>query len=58
MTETIMRHLISFIGTLVVFLAYVAGYVSGGFRWWWTGFALIFIYLAIYKLVDAGGGHH
>lgn len=48
--------MISIIGTLIVLLGYLAGYISAGHRWWWTVFAVIIVYAAIYKLVDVA--HH
>ena len=58
MNDTIVRHLVAFIVTLVVGLAYYAGYISGGFGWWWTVFSILIVYGIVYKVVDAGGGHH
>ena len=58
MNDTIVRHLVAFIATLVAGLAYYAGYVSGGFGWWWTVFSILVVYGIVYKVVDAGGGHH
>lgn len=58
MNDTILRHVIAFVATLVCLLAFYGGYVSGGYGWWWTGFGLLVVYGAVYKIVDAGGGHH
>lgn len=54
MNDTIMRHLIAIVATFVAALAYLAGYISGGYSWWWTIFALFIVYGMIYKIVDAG----
>ncbi len=56
MSENFIRHLISVIGTLITLFAYMAGYISGGLKWWWTSIILIGIYVAIYKLVNVS--HH
>ncbi len=56
MSENFIRHLISAIGLLVTLFAYMAGYISGGLKWWWTSIVLLVIYWAIYKLVDVS--HH
>jgi len=56
MTDKFMRHFIAFCGTVVFLLAFVAGYYSGQFGWWWVGFGLIIIYLAFYRFIDPG--HH
>lgn len=57
MSDSLLRHLIAMAGTLVVLLAYFSGYWSGGRGWWWTGFGLIIIYVALYKFVSTGGHH-
>jgi len=53
MSENTVRHLISICGTLIAFLAWWAGYVSGGHAWWWTAFAVFIIYAVIYKMLEA-----
>lgn len=61
MNDSLLRHIIAAVATLVVLLGFCAGYVSGQYGWWWTGFALVIIYGAVYKIIDAGGhggGHH
>jgi hypothetical protein len=52
MTDSFIRHLVAFIGTLVTLFAFVAGYVAAGNGWWWAGLSVIVVYAAIYKLVD------
>ena len=52
MSDGVLKHLIALCGTVVALLAYIAGYQSGQEGWWWTGFSLIVIYIAIVKLVD------
>jgi len=52
MNESFVRHVVSFLGTIVAFLAYYSGYVSAGHGWWWTGFGVFAIYLILYKLLD------
>ncbi len=59
MNDTIVRHLVAFIATLVVGLAYYAGYISGGYGWWWTVFAILIVYGIMYQIVNAdGSGKH
>jgi len=55
MSENFIRHFIALIGMLICALAYFSGYWSAGQGWWWTSFGLVFIYVAIYKLMN---GHH
>jgi len=57
MTDAFIRHLVSFLSTLVVLFGYYAGYYSGKNGWWWTVFSVGIIYLAMYKFVNAGGHH-
>ena len=52
-SESGLRHLIAFLGTFVVVLAYWGGYLSGVQGWWWTAFGLIVVYGGIYKIIDA-----
>lgn len=58
MSDTIVRHLVAAMATIVCALAYFAGYFSGPNGWWWTAFALVVVYGMIYKIVDAGGHGH
>lgn len=58
MNDTIVRHLVAALATIVTALAYFAGYISGGYGWWWTIFAVLIVYGIMYKLIDAGGGGH
>jgi hypothetical protein len=62
MNDTIMRHIVAAIASVICLLAYLAGYFSGPQGWWWTVFAILIVYGLIYKLIDAGGhgggGHH
>lgn len=53
MNDTIVRHLVAIIATFVAALAYLAGYISGGYGWWWTIIAVIIVYGIIYRIVDA-----
>jgi acetyl-CoA carboxylase biotin carboxyl carrier protein len=39
MSDSFIRHIVALIATLICLMAYAAGYVSGGFGWWWTVFA-------------------
>lgn len=56
MNDKILRHLVSGIATFICLLAYSAGYISGGYGWWWTGFAMLIVYGIIFKVID--GDHH
>lgn len=61
MSDNLVRHIVAFLVTLTCLFAYLAGYFSGTYGWWWTGFAVIIVYGIVYKVVDAGGhggGHH
>jgi len=53
MSDTFIRHFISLIGALVCGAVYLAGYFSAGHGWWWTAIGLVFVYLIVYKLVEA-----
>lgn len=53
MSETVIRHIIAVCGTLVALLIYWAGFSAGRQGWWWTVFGMVFIYLVIFKLVNA-----
>jgi hypothetical protein len=52
MSENTIRHLIALFGTLVAVLAWWSGYASGVRGWWWSVLTMVFIYVAIYKLVN------
>lgn len=52
MSDKFIRHLVSFIGMMVVLLGFVSGYVSGGRGWWWVGFSVVIIYVTIYNLME------
>lgn len=52
MSDSFIRHIVALIATLICLMAYFAGYVSGGFGWWWTGFALLIIYGGVYRIID------
>ncbi|MBD3311167.1 MAG: hypothetical protein GF349_01565 [Candidatus Magasanikbacteria bacterium] len=53
MSDNFIRHLISFIGTLIVLLAYFSGYISGSNGWWWTAIGMLIFYVIVFKLVEA-----
>lgn len=55
MTDTILRHTVAFVATLIAALTFFAGYFAGQYGWWWTAFSMLIIYGMIYKVVDAGG---
>ncbi len=53
MSDNVIKHTIALFGTLVMALAFIAGYGSGLRGWWWAGFALIFMYGLIIKILDS-----
>ena len=55
MTDNSVRHIVAFCVTFATMLSYLAGYISGGFGWWWTIFATFIVYGIMYKMIDAGG---
>lgn len=57
MGEKTVRHLVAALATLIAGLAFFAGYISGGFGWWWTAAALFIVYGFVYRIIDAGGHH-
>lgn len=52
MSDNFIRHLISIAGTIIVGLAWVAGYFSSANGWWWTAFSIIIVYVVIYKNIN------
>jgi fatty acid desaturase len=57
MNDPGLRHVIAIVATLIVLLAFWAGYIAGGHGWWWVAFGMLVVYGAVYKIVDAGGHH-
>lgn len=57
MSDAFIRHLIAIIGVLIAAALFCAGYIAGVNGWWVLGFGVLFVYLIVYKLVDAGGHH-
>lgn len=57
MSDTFIRHIIALVSVLIALAIFFAGYISGLRGWWWGAIGVIFIYLIVYKLVDAGGHH-
>jgi len=52
MTDTFIRHLVSIIAVIIIFLVYLIAYYSGANGWWFTGITVLIIYPIVYKLVD------
>ena len=52
MKDPILRHMVAIAATGMCLFAYMAGYVSGGSGWWWTGFAALIVYGGVFKLVN------
>jgi len=52
MSDNMARHIIAGIGTLVLLLAYIAGYVSGTHGWFLTGVIVLGAYAVLYSLID------
>lgn len=53
MTDNLARHLVAALATAITALAFYAGYISGGYGWWWAVFAVFIVYGAVYKIIDA-----
>lgn len=49
MSDNSTRHFVAFAITLIALLAYLGGYFSAGFGWWWTGFAVLIVYGGIFN---------
>ena len=60
MNDTVLRHLVASLATVICLLAFFSGYVSGEHGWWWVAAGCFVIYGGVYKFIDAGGhgGHH
>lgn len=52
MSDTLIRHLISFLVTLAALMIFWAAYVSGARGWWGTVIGLVVVYAVVYKLVE------
>ncbi len=52
MTEGFMRHFISIMAMLIVFLSFYAGYMAGKSLWWWAGLLSIIIYFVVYNILE------
>lgn len=52
MTEGFIRHFISFLGTLIIFLVWMSAYFSGVRGWWFFFFVPLLFYFIIYKLLE------
>jgi len=52
MSDTLIRHLIALIGTIVSGLIFWAAYYSGVNGWWFTVFGLFIVYFIVYALVE------
>lgn len=55
MNDTIIRHLVAILASLICLLAFYSGYVAGPYGWWWVGFSVLIIYGGVYRLINAGG---
>lgn len=53
MSDNVLKHIIALLGTLILALAFIAGYGAGIRGWWWAAFALILMYGLIIKVIDA-----
>ena len=52
MSDNVLKHVIALFTTLVLAMAFIAGYGSGLRGWWWAAFALILVYGLIIKIID------
>lgn len=51
MSDNFIRHFVSIAVTLIVLIAWVAGYFSGINGWWWTVLGIVVVYALVYKLI-------
>lgn len=49
MSDNSTRHFVAFIITVIALLAFIAGYFSAQFGWWWTAFAILIVYGGIFN---------
>jgi hypothetical protein len=52
MNDNFIRHLVAFIAAIICVMAYVSGYVSSQYGWWWTGFGVLIVYGGVYRIID------
>lgn len=52
MSDNVVKHIIALFGTLVIALAFIAGYGAGIRGWWWAAISLIVMYGLIIKILD------
>jgi len=45
------RHFVAFIIAGISLLAFIAGYYSAEFGWWWVGFATLIVYGGIFRIL-------
>ena len=51
MSDNSMRHLVAFIIALIAVVAFIAGYFSAAYGWWWTIFGIFIVYGAIFRVL-------
>lgn len=52
MSDNVLKHIIALFTTLVLALAFIAGYGAGIRGWWWAAFFLIFVYGLVLNIID------
>ena len=45
------RHFVAFAIACIAFVSFLAGYFSGQYGWWWTGFAALIVYGGVYSAI-------
>lgn len=49
MSDNSTKHFVAFSIAMIALLAFLAGYFSAGFEWWWTSFAILIVYGGVYS---------
>ncbi len=52
MTDNFIRHMVAFIAASICLMAYVSGYFSGQYGWWWTAGGILIVYGGVYRIID------
>jgi hypothetical protein len=58
MSEKLIIHMVSLLGTLAVLVAWFSGYISGTRGWWWVALGAIGVYTAIYFALYRKAANH
>ncbi|MDD2758227.1 MAG: hypothetical protein PHD72_02525 [Patescibacteria group bacterium] len=49
MSNSATRHFVAFLIAGIALVAFIAGYFSGQFGWWWIGFAVLIVYGGVHS---------